>query len=595
MSNSNITTKQTLSIYWNHTRKYKNRLLIIYPSMVVAQFAEDFLQAIIVSNIITDIAKGNTQNLALDIVWKPLLAVFLLEVFGHLMWNRIIIPIFWRTQDRVMRDLNMTVFDHIQKMSYRFFSDRFAGSLVNQTNKFVGSYERLTDPLTWNVFKLFVAIVLTSIILAPSALPVVIGIWAIAIIYIPVVWHFRKKQLPYNVRWADSETRRTGQLADAISNIVAVKSFANEKLENTRMNDRVNEVHDNSIATMRIAMKQELVSGALQRSINVISIIVSVILALSGNINVGIIYLALTYTIGIMRRLWDLNNTFRAFTRVFGDASDMTKILQITPEVADPQNPIEFHAKKGQVEFKNVTFWYKEAGHNNALFKNLSLLIKPGEKIGLVGPSGGGKTTITKLLLRFMDIQDGQILIDDQDIGKSAQADVRQSITYVPQEPLLFHRTLAENIAYGKLDASNLEILSASKKAHADEFVQKLPDGYDTLVGERGVKLSGGQRQRVAIARAMIKDAPILVLDEATSALDSESEKLIQSALWELMEGKTTLVIAHRLSTIQHMDRIIVLDKGKIVEEGSHSQLLKKKNGLYARLWSHQSGGFLEE
>lgn len=563
--------------------------------MVVAQFGEDFLQAILVSNIITDIARGNTQNLAANVVWKPLILIMFLELFGHLIWNRIVVPVFWRTQDMIMRDLNMTVFDHLQKMSYRFFSDRFAGSLVNQTNKFVGSFERLTDPLTWNVFKLFVAIILTSVILAPSALPVVIGIWLIALIYIPVVWHFRKRQLPYNVAWAESETKRTGQLADAISNIVAVKSFSNEQLENKRMAARTNEVHQNSINTMRIAMRQELVSGALQRSINLMSIIVSVLLALSGNINVGVIYLSLTYTIGIMRRLWDLNNTFRAFTRVFGDASDMTNILQIKPEVSDPENPTVLNVDKGLVKFDGVTFWYKEAGHDNALFNKLDLNIKPGEKIGLVGPSGGGKTTITKLLLRFMDIQDGSITIDGQDINKSAQSDVRKHITYVPQEPLLFHRSLAENIAYGKLNASKNEIISAAKKAYADEFIQQLPDGYDTLVGERGVKLSGGQRQRVAIARAMIKDAPILVLDEATSALDSESEKLIQAALWKLMEDRTAIVIAHRLSTIQHMDRIVVLDKGKIVEEGRHADLVKKKNGLYAKLWSHQSGGFLED
>jgi ATP-binding cassette subfamily B protein len=212
----------------------------------------------------------------------------------------------------------------------------------------------------------------------------------------------------------------------------------------------------------------------------------------------------------------------------------------------------------------------------------------------LVGHSGGGKTTLIRLILRFMDIDGGEILIDGQNIANITQDDLRRSITYVPQEPLLFHRTLAENIGYGKLDATAEETVKAAKLAHADEFIKVLPKGYDTLVGERGIKLSGGQRQRVAIARAMLKDAPIILLDEATSALDSESEVLIQDALWKLMEGKTTVVIAHRLSTIQKMDRIVVLDNGEIAEEGSHKELLEK-DGTYATLRAHQSGGFLED
>jgi ATP-binding cassette subfamily B protein len=247
---------------------------------------------------------------------------------------------------------------------------------------------------------------------------------------------------------------------------------------------------------------------------------------------------------------------------------------------------------KGAVTFENVSFTH--AGADDAIFENFELTIQPGEKIGLVEHSGSGKTTFTRLLLRFSDIDSGQILIDGQNIAHITQDDLHRHIAYVPQEPLLFHRSIAENIAYGKAEADQAEIEKVAKLAHAAEFIETLPKGYETLVGERGVKLSGGQRQRVAIARAMIKDAPILVLDEATSALDSESEKLIQSALWKLMEGRTAVVIAHRLSTIQKMDRIVVLDNGKIVEQGSHKNLLQK-NGTYAALWAHQSGGFIDE
>jgi ATP-binding cassette subfamily B protein len=285
----------------------------------------------------------------------------------------------------------------------------------------------------------------------------------------------------------------------------------------------------------------------------------------------------------------------RNYNRSIGDASDMVENLQLKPDVQDPAEPEEPRIRTGEINFKDVIFDHESINKaSDALFHNFNLQIKPGEKVGLVGHSGGGKTTLVKLIMRFMDIDGGAILIDGQNIAHITQDDLRKSITYVPQEPLLFHRTLAENINYGKLGATEEEIIRVSKMAHAHEFIQNLPSGYDTLVGERGIKLSGGQRQRVAIARAMLKDAPILLLDEATSALDSESEVLIQDALWKLMEGKTAVVIAHRLSTIQKMDRIVVLADGNIAEQGSHSELLKR-SGVYAKLWAHQSGGFMDD
>lgn len=584
--------QKIISIYWQHARRYKTKLWSIYSLMIMAQLAEEVVAPLLISGILTALANNDLESLALDRVWGTFLLIIFLEVISMFAWN-IIVRMFWRTQDIIKRDLTMTSFDHLQQMSYKFFADRFAGSLVNQTNKFVGSFERFTDALTWNVFKLIVAMVYTTIVLMPIAPAVALSILAISAIYAPVVWYVRRKQVPYTSRWAAAETVRTGQLADAITNMVAVKSFSNELLEHERMYERANDVHERSIDTMKLNMNQELGTGALSRSINIAVIILSVLLAVNGTIEVGVIYLALTFTTGILRRLWDLSNTFRQFTRVFGDASDMAKIFEITPEVPDPIEPREFKAKTASVEFRNVTFGYADA-KGDKLFNDLNIEIKSGEKIGLVGPSGGGKTSVTKLLLRFMDLDSGSILIDGQDIAKVRQSDFREAISYVPQEPLLFHRSIAENIGYGKHGATDAEVIEASKQSNAHEFVQKLSHGYETMVGERGVKLSGGQKQRVAIARAMVKDAPILVLDEATSALDSESEQLIQDALWKLMEGRTAIVIAHRLSTIQKMDRIIVMDNGKILEQGSHSELLKQK-GKYAELWAHQSGGFLEE
>lgn len=591
---NNVSPLATLRLYWQSAIKFKKSMVLIYGLMPVAQIAEETISPILIASILNKLVAGSFADLTTEKVLPIIGIIIVIEIFSHLLWIYIV-RTFWRWQENVMRDLAVRSSDHLSTMSYRFFSDRFAGSLVNQVNKFFGSYERLTDAMTWNVYKLIIGTIATCVVLAPKAPIVVIGIIGIAAIYIPTVWYFRKRQVPFNKRWAQAETKRTGQLADSIGNIIAVKSFSNEELEKQLIRKRFDTVFDRSIDTMNINMNQEMVSGLIQRSLSVFVVGFSVWLATTKRIEVGVIYLSLEYTRSILRRLWDLNSTFRNVTRVFGDAHDMTEILRIKPEVEDTARPEQPQITSGHIRFNDVTFRYD--AHDTAskpLFSNLQLDIKPGEKIGLVGPSGGGKTTITKLLLRFMDIQNGAITIDGQDITSITQQDLRSYIAYVSQEPVLFHRSLYDNIRYGKLGATKEEVLTAAHHAHADEFIENLSEGYETLVGERGVKLSGGQRQRIAIARAMIKDAPILVLDEATSALDSESEVLIQDALWKLMESKTALVIAHRLSTIQKMDRIIVLDKGRIAEQGSHAELVKNK-GVYAKLWAHQSGGFLED
>jgi ATP-binding cassette subfamily B protein len=313
---------------------------------------------------------------------------------------------------------------------------------------------------------------------------------------------------------------------------------------------------------------------------------------MEGAAAIGTLLLVQVYITQLISQLWGLSGMTRNIEQALSDANEMTEILGGALEVKDQHDAKKLLVKKGAIAFNDVTFTHD--GNDDALFYNFSLQIKAGEKIGLVGKSGSGKTSLTKLLLRFTDIDGGTIEIDGQDIAKVRQADVRSTIAYVPQEPLLFHRTLRENIAYGMPNATESDIIRAAKLAHAHEFVNTLPHGYETMVGERGVKLSGGQRQRIAIARALLKNAPILVLDEATSALDSESEKLIQDALKHLMKGRTTIVIAHRLSTIQNMDRIVVLDNGTILEQGSHAELLKT-DGTYASLWKRQSGGFLED
>jgi ATP-binding cassette subfamily B protein len=344
---------------------------------------------------------------------------------------------------------------------------------------------------------------------------------------------------------------------------------------------------------MRHATRRDIYFSSVTTSVGVLALVMATAGVVLFDADMATVFLILNYTGIIIRQLWEFSGaTLRAYNRAMGDAKDMMEILSQEPEVLDPVSPEPVRITAGAISFDKVIFSHD--GADDALFDNLNLHIKPGEKIGLVGHSGSGKTTLTRILLRFSDIDGGSITIDGQNIAAITQDDLRRSIAYVPQEPLLFHRSIRENIAYGKPDATDEEIRAAAQKANAADFIEKLPDGYGTMVGERGVKLSGGQRQRIAIARAILKNAPILVLDEATSALDSESELLIQAALNQLMEQRTAIVIAHRLSTIQKMDRILVLEKGTIVEQGSHAELVNKK-GVYAQLWAHQSGGFIED
>jgi ATP-binding cassette subfamily B protein len=306
-----------------------------------------------------------------------------------------------------------------------------------------------------------------------------------------------------------------------------------------------------------------------------------------GVLSVGDVVLIQSYFMLFLSALWSISKVLKSALQAFSDAKEMVEILDQEVEVQDIKGAKKLKVSQGEIIFQDTVFSYPNQKEN--VFNKFNLTIPAGQTVRLVGTSGAGKTTITKILLRFLDLDSGKILIDKQDISKITQDSLRNSISYVPQEPVLFHRSIYENIAYAKPGATEKEVLEAAKKAHVDEFVQTLERGYDTMVGERGVKLSGGQKQRVAIARAFLKNAPILVLDEATSALDSVSEELIQDALFKLMKNKTVIVVAHRLSTIQRLDRILVIEEGEIVEDGTHQELLQKKNGLYAGFWKKQT------
>ena len=474
-----------------------------------------------------------------------------------------------------------------------FHANKFGGSLVSQTNKLSGAIERFWDTIIWSILPLVISLVGSLIVLATLLWQYALFLLIFSIIFSVVIYFGSRPMAKLNEKEAKASNKLSGQLADTVSNILAVKSSGSESLEQERFSKTVKSWRGTSLATMRGFLKVSTVYSNINMIIKIGAIAFAIYAAQHDLVSVAAVYLIITYTGSVAHELWNMNGIMRSYNRILGDAHDMVEILE-TPTTLTDNSDKKLEVKRGSIIMDKVTFTHDE-GQGDTLFHDFSLTVNPGEKIGLVGSSGSGKTTLTKLLLRFADIDSGEIAIDGQDIAEVTQASLREQIAYVPQEPLLFHRSVRENIAYGRPDATDAEIEKAAKKAGAYDFIVNLQNGFDTLVGERGVKLSGGQRQRIAIARAILKNAPILILDEATSALDSESEALIQKSLETLMKNRTSIVIAHRLSTIAKLDRIIVLENGRIVEDGTHDQLLAKKRGVYAKLWARQSGGFIED
>lgn len=581
---------QTIKLFIKHSNKYKieRALAVLFPILAVT--VNTILAPYVVSLFMNKLQAGgitfaNSGHL--------ILAYAALLLVGEVILWRLALYFTWTFEVKSQRDLYLAIFNKLANEDMMFHASRFGGSLVSQSTKLVGAFERFWDMMVWSITPLVTTVVGSIVSL------VVLGLWQFAIfialltiLFAVTVWAGTRFLAERNKIEAQRSTKTNGYLADMVTNVATVKSFGREQYEQSNAETHINNWKDASFSLKWGVLGTSSAFSTLMTLVNIGAFTFAVYAAERNIASIGTVYLVLVYSLNVGRQLWEMNSISRTYNRVIGDAYDMATILMTPCSLVD-KSAKKLSAKNGHISFSNVSFTH-DKGEGEHVFEDFSLTIPSGQRVGVVGPSGSGKTTLTKILLRFADIDDGAITIDNQDISKVAQASLRHNIAYVAQEPILFHRSLAENIAYGKPNATRAQITRAAQKAYAWEFIKKLPDGLDTLVGERGVKLSGGQRQRIAIARAILKDAPILVLDEATSALDSESEKLIQASLDDLMSGRTSIVIAHRLSTIAKLDRIIVLDGGKIVEDGTHSELLEL-SGVYAKLWGHQSGGFIKE
>jgi ATP-binding cassette subfamily B protein len=577
---------RTLRFFWQCTRRYPRLLfeaLGFNALAVVTDSAVPLLIALALNHLV-----HHPSGWHWFIV--PGIAVCVLQIFGLTGWNRGIKSV-WRLEIQVSRDLAERTFNHIADQSEQFHLNNFGGALVADQTKFISSYVRLLDEGIFSYFTTLVTIVFIIAALVWSLWWFVLALTVMSVLYMVVGVRSRQRELPQSEETAQSHSRQTAQIADTVTNIATVRGFGREGYEDSLYEDRTGHYVGAETRLMTLNMAGFFASELINRLTLILVLGISITAVLAGGAPLGTIFIVVTYTQSLLNRLHQCQRSLKNVVKAMGDARSMMGVLDTDPTVVDVTDPQSIRVEEGAVEFRDVDFAYPG---REPLLRDFSLVIEPGQRVGLVGSSGSGKTTLSKLVLRFIDIDAGQILIDGQDIARVTQADLRQQITYVPQEPLLFHRSITDNIAYGQLDAHTNDIVAAAEASRASEFIADLPQGYDTLVGERGTKLSGGQRQRIALARAFLKRTPLLILDEATSALDSHSEALIQEALGELMEGQTAIVIAHRLSTVAGLDRIVVLEDGAIIEDGAHEDLLEQ-DGVYASLWARQSGGFIPE
>lgn len=584
---SNISAKQIVSYIVKTIKPFPLPIFMMFQAAVI--WAVDIsLRAYILKVILNRLASSEQHDIFANLVAPIIfyLGLYLLLSTSFRLYNYFVeIKMIPALRAKIANDALELLVDKSQN----FYQNNFSGSLTNKINDLTSSIPAIIRIVIDRFFSHGLALVIAIITLWQVNIDFALGMLVWAVILIVGAWVYSKRISVLAVKWSESASTITGSLVDVLSNILSVRLFSAKSQEKKSLG---------GVFQSAVNAEQKLewaylwmwiyisVSSLVLQSFNFYFLLKG---RDEGWITVGDFAIVLLINISIADFFWELTKDFSEFSKLLGRITQGLKIVLDKPEFQDSPEAYELKITKGIISFNKVLFHYKGV---TPLFHNKSVTIEAGQKVGLVGYSGSGKSTFVNLILRLYDVTEGSILIDGQDIRGCTQDSLRKNIAMIPQDPSLFHRTLMENIRYGRSNASEEEVIEAAKRAHAHEFIAKLPEAYNSLVGERGVKLSGGQRQRIAIARAILKNAPILILDEATSALDSVIESDIQQSLWDLMQGKTTIVIAHRLSTLLHMDRILVFEQGKIIEDGTHTELLAM-NGMYKTLWSAQVGGFL--
>lgn len=582
-------TKQTFRIFWQHARKYLPSFFIVSISIILLT-ATDIIIPLFYKDFFNTLAKAAPASDKVASLYQIIIKILIINLIG---WAFGRLATFFNShfQTRIMADLANTCFAYLHKHSINFFNNNFVGSLVKRVNRFSRSFEGIADSFHWEFLPIVVNITLIVIILAKDHLRLGLAVLVWVIVYCLINYFFSRYKLKYDIARSELDSKVTGVLADTITNHQNIKLFTGyerEKENFNTVNDKLRGVRlfawnlGNIFDSVQVFLMIALEIGIFYYAINLYQ---------QGLVTIGDFVLIQSYLFLIFNRLWNFGRVIRHYYEHLADAKEMTEILETPHEIFDSKNAKPLTIVKGQIEFKQVDFCFHKT---RKVISDLNLIFQAKKRTALVGFSGAGKTTLVNLILRNYEINRGSILIDGQKISAVTLNSLWGNISLVPQDPILFHRTLMENIKYGCPNAADEEVFTAAKLANAHQFIAAFPEGYNTFVGERGIKLSSGERQRVAIARAILKNAPILILDEATASLDSESEKLIQDALENLMKDKTVIVIAHRLSTIMKMDRIVVLKGGQIMEQGTHQQLTNKPQGIYRRLWEKQIGGFIK-
>jgi ATP-binding cassette subfamily B protein len=584
-------TRDTLAYCWRQMRPDRATFAVSTTAMAVGTLATAVAGPIIFATLLGRIARlpahaGLWRDFGPVVVAYAItlaVATGLWRVAGWLNWGA------------TLRSFGRAVtqgYDHLIGLSHRWHTDRPAGEVISTLETFTWAFVELVDTMMWGVLRIVVTVLGAVVVLGIYAWPVAVVMAALVAVFIGVLHHRMHRVIAAEKDFSDAHSRATGVIADTIANLTAVRTQATEHHERDHVGALVTDAMTADLRARRVFTATRLQMESSMAVFNWVAILVGVVLALHHVVAAGSIYLILFYATFVGGSLEESFEYVRSMARALGRCAKFAGIAATVPDISDAPGAPELVVGRGRVEFRDLAF---DHGAGAPLFSGLDLCVEPGEHVGLVGPSGSGKSTLTKLLLRFMDVDGGTISIDGQDIATVTQHSLRRHIAYVPQDPQMLHRTVAENICYGIGGGVDMDLVhEVGRAAHVEEFVRRLPDGYATVVGERGLKLSGGQRQRVAIAQAMAKRAPVLVLDEATSALDSESEVLVQEALWALMAHCSALVVAHRLATVSRLDRIVVLERGRVVEQGTHAELLRAgPAGVYSRLWQHQSGSFL--